>query len=82
MNQKDKLKQGQEPQGLSQTDKEYYNDLYQDLPQEVQDILMQTHPLMGKNEKKEKNEKNFKRYEVIKKSTRFLITVKSSKSPS
>ena len=59
MNQKDKLKQGQEPQGLSQTDKEYYNDLYQDLPQEVQDILMQTHPLMGKNEKKEKNEKNF-----------------------
>lgn len=50
MAQKNKLRQGQGTQNVSQTDKEYYNDLYQDLPQEVQDILMQTHPLMGKKE--------------------------------
>lgn len=60
MDQKDKLKQGQNAQSSSQTDKEYYSDLYQDLPQEVQDILMQTHPLMGKNEKTEKNDKTEK----------------------
>lgn len=36
--------------GLSSTDKSYYEDLYNDLPKEVVDILMQTHPLMGKNE--------------------------------
>lgn len=57
MDQKDKLKQGQDAKGISQTDKGYYNDLYQDLPQEVQDILMQTHPLMGKNENSDKKEK-------------------------
>lgn len=36
--------------GLSDADKGYYEDLYTDLPKEVVDILMQTHPLMGKNE--------------------------------
>lgn len=36
--------------GLSDTDKDYYEDLYNDLPKEVVDILMQTHPLMGKND--------------------------------
>lgn len=35
-------------EGLSETDKGYYEDLYNDLPKEVVDILMQTHPLMGK----------------------------------
>ena len=34
--------------GMSDTDKGYYEDLYNDLPKEVVDILMQTHPLMGK----------------------------------
>ena len=38
------------PEGLSETDKGYYADLYNDLPKEVVDILMQTHPLMGKND--------------------------------
>lgn len=38
------------PEGLSETDKGYYEDLYNDLPKEVVDILMQTHPLMGKND--------------------------------
>ncbi len=38
------------PRGMSDTDKGYYEDLYTDLPKEVVDILMQTHPLMGKNE--------------------------------
>ena len=36
--------------GMNETDKGYYEDLYTDLPKEVVDILMQTHPLMGKNE--------------------------------
>ena len=36
--------------GMSETDKGYYEDLYTDLPKEVVDILMQTHPLMGKND--------------------------------
>ncbi|MBQ9090728.1 MAG: LysM peptidoglycan-binding domain-containing protein [Anaerotignum sp.] len=36
--------------GMNDTDKGYYEDLYNDLPKEVVDILMQTHPLMGKNE--------------------------------
>ncbi len=36
--------------GMSDTDKGYYEDLYTDLPKEVVDILMKTHPLMGKNE--------------------------------
>ena len=36
--------------GMSDTDKGYYEDLYTDLPKEVVDILMQTHPLMGKND--------------------------------
>jgi hypothetical protein len=31
-------------------DKAYYKDLYQDLPGEVVEILMQTHPLMGKKD--------------------------------
>ncbi|MFV0315113.1 MAG: LysM peptidoglycan-binding domain-containing protein [Anaerotignum sp.] len=30
-------------------DKEYYEDLYSDLPKEVVDVLMQTHPLMNKD---------------------------------
>lgn len=36
--------------GMSDADKGYYEDLYTDLPKEVVDILMQTHPLMGKSE--------------------------------
>ncbi len=32
------------------SDKAYYKDLYQDLPGEVVEILMQTHPLMGKKD--------------------------------
>lgn len=40
----------EKPNGLSETDKGYYDALYDDLPKEVVDILMQTHPLMGKNE--------------------------------
>lgn len=36
--------------GMSDTDKGYYEDLYTDLPKEVVDILMQTHPLMGRND--------------------------------
>ena len=36
--------------GMNETDKGYYEDLYTDLPKEVVDILMQTHPLMGKND--------------------------------
>ena len=39
--------------GMSETDKGYYEDLYTDLPKEVVDILMQTHPLMGKEEDEE-----------------------------
>jgi len=39
--------------GMSDADKGYYEDLYTDLPKEVVDILMQTHPLMGKNEDEE-----------------------------
>ena len=35
---------------LSDADKGYYDDMYKDLPKEVVNILMQTHPLMGKNE--------------------------------
>lgn len=35
---------------LSEAEKGYYEDLYNDLPKEVVDILMQTHPLMGKND--------------------------------
>lgn len=35
--------------GMNDNDKEYYEDLYNDLPKEVVDILMQTHPLMGKD---------------------------------
>lgn len=38
--------------GTSDTDK-YYAELYNDLPKEVVDILMQTHPLMGKTESSE-----------------------------
>ena len=33
---------------VNETDKGYYEDLYNDLPKEVVDILVQTHPLMGK----------------------------------
>ena len=36
--------------GMNETDKGYYEDLYTDLPKEVVDILMQPHPLMGKND--------------------------------
>lgn len=35
--------------GMNETDKGYYEDLYNDLPKEVVDILVQTHPLMGKS---------------------------------
>lgn len=43
-------KNGKRAEGLSETDKSYYEDLYNDLPKEVRDILMETHPLMGKSE--------------------------------
>lgn len=46
----DKIGNKTGPEGLSETDKGYYEDLYNDLPKEVVDILMQTHPLMGKND--------------------------------
>lgn len=35
---------------IQENEKQYYTDLYNDLPREVVDILMQTHPLMGKAE--------------------------------
>ncbi len=35
---------------LDSVEKSYYEDLYNDLPKEVVDILMQTHPLMGKKD--------------------------------
>lgn len=35
---------------LSDEDKGYYDDMYKDLPKEVVNILMQTHPLMGRND--------------------------------
>ena len=34
-------------------DKTEPSDLYEDLPKEVVDILMETHPLMGKNEQQD-----------------------------
>lgn len=46
MEEKDKLENGSQGRSMSDADKEYYADLYNDLPKEVQDILMQTHPLM------------------------------------
>ena len=48
MEEKDKLENGSKGRSMSDADKEYYADLYNDLPKEVQDILMQTHPLMGR----------------------------------
>ena len=48
MEEKDKMENGGN-RGFSDTDKEYYADLYGDLPKEVQDVLMRTHPLMGRN---------------------------------
>lgn len=42
-------KNGRSPEELGEADKSYYEDLYNDLPQEVRDILMETHPLMGKS---------------------------------
>lgn len=48
MEEKDKLANGSQNRSMSDADKEYYADLYNDLPKEVQDILMQTHPLMGR----------------------------------
>lgn len=47
MEEKDKLENGSQGRSMSDADKEYYADLYNDLPKEVQDILMQTHPLMA-----------------------------------
>ncbi|KXL53918.1 LysM domain/BON superfamily protein [Anaerotignum neopropionicum] len=41
--------------GMADNDKEYYEDLYNDLPKEVVDILMQTHPLMSKDGNTEPN---------------------------
>lgn len=46
----DKFENTNGSRGMSDTDKGYYEDLYNDLPKEVVDILMQTHPLMGKND--------------------------------
>ena len=48
MEEKDKLENGSQGRSMSDADKEDYADLYNDLPKEVQDILMQTHPLMGR----------------------------------
>ena len=48
MEEKDKLENDSQGRSMSDADKEYYADLYNDLPKEVQDILMQTHPLMGR----------------------------------
>lgn len=48
MEEKEKLENGSQGRSMSDADKEYYADLYNDLPKEVQDILMQTHPLMGR----------------------------------
>lgn len=48
MEEKDKMENGGN-RGFSDADKEYYADLYGDLPKEVQDVLMRTHPLMGRN---------------------------------
>ncbi|MGN0135748.1 LysM peptidoglycan-binding domain-containing protein [Anaerotignum sp.] len=46
----DKFENTNGSRGMSETDKGYYEDLYNDLPKEVVDILMQTHPLMGRND--------------------------------
>lgn len=43
------------PGSRGTNDNEYYEDLYNDLPKEVVDILMQTHPLMSKDENTEVN---------------------------
>ena len=45
----DRFENTKTPRNMSDPDKGYYEDLYTDLPKEVVDILMQTHPLMGKN---------------------------------
>lgn len=50
MKQKGKAKKGKQQRPINNTDKEYYADLYNDLPEEVQHILLQTHPLMGQEE--------------------------------
>lgn len=50
MDEKERMDSTGNSRGMSDTDKEYYEDLYNDLPKEVVDILMQTHPLMGKHE--------------------------------
>ena len=41
MEEKDKLENGSQGRSMSDADKEYYADLYNDLPKEVQDILIQ-----------------------------------------
>lgn len=38
MEEKDKLENGSQGRSMSDADKEYYADLYNDLPKEVQDI--------------------------------------------
>ncbi len=50
MKQKGNAKRGKQQRPMSNTDKKYYADLYNDLPEEVQNILMQTHPLMGQEQ--------------------------------
>ena len=50
-----KQKCEQEPQ-TQNTQQEQYTELYNDLPQEVQDILMENHPLKG-NEKEQQTQK-------------------------
>ncbi len=49
----EKNKSGSATEQNGQSKASYYEGLYQDLPKEVVDILMQTHPLMGREEKAE-----------------------------
>lgn len=44
----EKFENANTSKGMGDADKGYYEDLYNDLPKEVVDILMQTHPLRGK----------------------------------
>lgn len=45
----EKFENANTSKGMGDADKGYYEDLYNDLPKEVVDILMQTHPLRGKS---------------------------------
>lgn len=49
----DKIDRASGGKDTNETEKGYYEELYTDLPKEVVNILMQTHPLMGKEEESE-----------------------------